>query len=247
MIPGVTTVQLERPSDAVAVVRLARPEVRNAIDRPTLRLLLDAFGELNADPRLAAVVLSTTDTIALSAGADVTEVLSEADGRARMDEFSEIYALIEACPAVTICVMVGNTVGAGAEFASACDLRIAGDNLKLRWVGALLGVPVGPARLAPLIGLAAARRLILESPVLSAEDAVRLNLAGEVVPAAEADAKAVELAHSLAKRPLENLRTVKQMFRDFEQTERRLLAETELLMVFQTEGQGLPAGGARGK
>jgi hypothetical protein len=47
---------------------------------------------------------------------------------------------------------VGNVVGAGAELAAGCDLRVGGDNLHLAWAGARLGVPVGPARLAPLVG-----------------------------------------------------------------------------------------------
>ncbi len=143
-----------------------------------------------------------------------------------MNEFGAVYTAVERFPAVTICAMVGNTVGAGAELAAACDLRIAGDNLKLRWVGGLLGVPVGPARLAPLVGLAAARHLVLRSPVVTAEEAVRLNLAFEVVPAADAHDAAVEAGTQLASRPRANVRRIKAMFREFEETERRTLKRT---------------------
>ena len=78
-----------------------------------------------------------------------------------MEAFARFYAAIEAFPVPTIAVCVGNVVGAGAELAAGCDLRVGGDNLHLAWAGARLGVPVGPARLAPLVGLARAKELIL--------------------------------------------------------------------------------------
>lgn len=243
MLPAVEPVVLERPSDGVAALRINRPQVRGALDRQTLGLLLGHLAELAQDPSLAALVFSSTDPTALCAGADVGEVLDHAGGVARMQEFSDLYAALEAFPAVTICAMVGNTVGAGAELAAACDLRVAGDNLKLRWVGGLLGVPVGPARLAPLIGLAAARHLVFRSPVVTADEALRLGLTWDVVPADQAHDRAMEIATELATRPTANLRRVKAMFRDFEETGRRTLAENQHLMAFQRHESGLPSGG----
>ena len=246
MLPTVEPVMLERPSAGVAALRINRPEVRGALDRASIQALVAGLAELSEDTDLAAVVLSSTDPTALCAGADVNEELDAEGGYARMKEFTELYAALEACPAVTICAMVGNTVGAGAELAAACDLRIAGDNLKLRWVGGLLGVPVGPARLAPLVGLAAARHLVFASPVVTAQEALRLNLTFEVVPAAEAHDRAVAVATDLASRPIPNLRKVKGMFRQFEETERRTLQENRDLLDFQRHGLGLPSAGARG-
>ncbi len=235
---------LERPSPGVAALRINRPEVRGALDTASIRALIDGLEMLSRKDDLAAIVLSSTDPTALCAGADVNEVLDHEGGYERMAAFSALYAALESSPAVTVCAMVGNTVGAGAELAAACDLRVAGDNLKLRWVGGLLGVPVGPARLAPLIGLAAARHLILQSPVVDAAEALRLNLTFEVVPAADAHDRAVEIATSLASRPVPNLRTVKGMFREFEETERRTLKENRVLLDFQRHGHGLPSGAA---
>ena len=244
MLSTVEPVVLDRPSAGVATLRINRPQARGALDRASLRLMLDALSELEGDAELAALVLSSTDPTALCAGADVNEQLDTEGGYARMSEFAELYAALERCPAVSICAMVGNTVGAGAELAAACDLRIAGDNLKLRWVGGLLGVPVGPARLAPLVGLATARHLVFGSPVVSAQDALDLRLTFEVVPAAEAHDRAVEVAESLASRPVANLRKVKEMFREFDHTERRTAVENDALLHFQRHGSGLPSGGA---
>lgn len=242
MLPTMEPVVLERPAAGVAALRINRPEARGALNRPALQAIIGHLHELRLEQDLAALVISSTDPTALCAGADVGEQLDREGGIARMSEFAAFYAAVESFPAVTIAAMVGNTVGAGAELIAACDIRVAGDNLKLRWVGGLLGVPVGPARLAPLVGLAAARHLILRSPVVDAQAALAYGLTYDVVPAAEAHDRAVEIATELAQRPISNLRIVKGLFRELEETERRTLKENRALMDFQRGGAGLPAG-----
>jgi enoyl-CoA hydratase/carnithine racemase len=151
------SLQRERVDAHIEVLRLDRPEVRNAMDSALLAALLAALEELAADDTLRVLVLSTTSERALCAGADVGEALTPEQGVARMEAFARFYAAIEAFPTPTIAVCVGNCVGAGAELVAGSDLRVAGDNLKLAWAGARLGVPVGPARLAPLVGLSIAK------------------------------------------------------------------------------------------
>lgn len=233
------TLQRER-RDAIEIVRLDRPEVRNAMSTALLEELLVALGELAADPELRALVLSTTSERALSAGADVGEELDAEAGVARMERFAEVYAALDAFPAPTVAVCVGNCVGAGAEIAAGCDLRVAGDNLKLAWAGGRLGVPVGPARLVPLIGLSRAKDLILTGRVVGAEEAERIGLVHRVAPAAGAEAAAVELAGQASQGPPEAMRGLKAMFRDFEQTAERVALENALLLEFQRHGTGLP-------
>ena len=145
-----------RPAAGVELLRLDRPEVRNALDTASLEELLAALREIHGDPSVHVVVFSTTSPVAFCAGADVGEALDEAGGLRRVELFCEFYAAVEALPMPTVCVCVGNVVGAGSEIAATCDLRVGGDNLKMAWVGAKRGVPVGPARLAPLVGIARA-------------------------------------------------------------------------------------------
>ncbi|MEO6496663.1 MAG: enoyl-CoA hydratase/isomerase family protein, partial [Solirubrobacteraceae bacterium] len=143
-------------------------------------------------------------------------------------------------------VCVGNCVGAGAELAAGCDLRVAGDNLKLAWAGGRLGVPVGPARLVPLIGLSRAKELILTGRVLGAEEAERIGLAHRVAPSADAEAAAVALAEEASQGPIEAMRGLKGMFRGLEHSSERVAMENELLLEFQRHGAGLPRGISRG-
>jgi enoyl-CoA hydratase/carnithine racemase len=216
----------------VAVLRLDRPERRNAMDSALLAELLEALASV-ADAH--AVVLSTTDVRALSAGADVGEELDREGGVARMEAFTHLYAAIEALPAPTVAVCVGNCVGAGAEVTAGCDLRVGGDNLKLAWAGARHGVPVGPARLAPLIGVSRAKDWILTGRVIGADEALAAGYLHAVAPAAEAEARAVELAGSLG-----DVRVLKQMFRELDRTADRVAYENVRLMEFQRSGTGLP-------
>ncbi|MFD4326610.1 enoyl-CoA hydratase/isomerase family protein [Nocardioides sp. NPDC058538] len=236
-----TSLVRERRGD-VEILRLNRPEKRNALDTPTLRLLNDALRELSDDGEIRAVVLSTTSPDAFCAGADVTEPLDAAGGVARMEAFAELYRLVDGVPVPTIAVCVGNCVGAGAEIIAGCDLRVAGDNLKLAWAGARLGVPVGPARLTQLVGLSRAKELIYTGRPVGADEAVALGLTLRTVPAGEAEAVALELAGLIARQSSDGIRTLKEMFRELEGTAHRITYENERLIDFQRNSVGLPQG-----
>lgn len=237
-----TTVLRERLEPGIEVLRLNRPQQRNALDSPTLALLGDVLAELAADATLRVLVLSTTAERALCAGADITEPLDAAGGVTRMEAFARLYAAIEACPVPTICVCVGNCVGAGAELVAGCDLRVGGDNLRLAWAGARLGVPVGVARLVPLVGRARATELIFSGRTVDVEEAQALGLLARVGPAVDAEGLALELAGELAALPADGLRRLKSMLRDFSGSAERVARENEILVDWQRHGAGLPAG-----
>jgi len=235
----------ERTDDGIEILRLDRPEVRNAMDTAMLAELGAALAELALDETLKALVFSTTSERAFCAGADVSEQLDHAAGVARMEAFARLYTAVEAFPAPTICVCVGNVVGAGAEVAAGCDLRVGGDNLKLVFPGAKLGVPVGPARLVPLVGLSKARELILTGRVVGVDEADALGLLARRAPAAEAEAAAIALAGEIAQHPAAGLRHIKDLFREYEGTKYRVARENAEIVEFQRTGGGLPYGGVK--
>lgn len=230
----------ERPADGVEVMRLDRPQVRNALDSATIDALVDALATAAADPTVRVLVLSTTNVRAFCAGADVAEALDHAGGVARMEAFARLYAAVDAFPAPTVCVCVGNVVGAGAEIAAGSDLRVGGDNLRLAWAGSRVGAPVGPARLTPLIGLAAAKDLVYTGRTVGMDEAAALGFLQRTAPADQAEALAVELARTIAAHPPEGVRALKQMFRAYEGLEARIGDENARLVAFQRDGVGLP-------
>lgn len=235
-----TETLLRERRDGVEILRFNRPEVRNALDTATTNRFNDTLAELVGDADLRVLVISTTSSVALCAGADIREQLDVAGGVARMAAFTRMYAAIESFPVPTIAVCVGNCVGAGAEIMAGCDLRVGGDNLKLAWAGARLGVPVGPARLAPLVGVAAAKDLVLTGRTVGMAEAERLGLLQRTASADAAESVAVDLAMELTEQHPGGLRTLKAMFRDLDGTAARVAYENERLLHFQQHGAGIP-------
>jgi len=236
------SILVERRQDGVAILRIDRPERRNALDSASLRAFVAALGELSADAGLRCLVLSTTQTRAFCAGADTSEPLDREGGIARMRLFGELYAAVEAVPVPVVCVCVGNTLGAGAELAAGADLRVGGDNLLIGWVGARLGVPVGPARLVGIVGAARAKELIYTGRRMDAAAAEALGLLTRLVPAEQAEATAVELACAVAAQPPDGIRRLKALFSELGGDAARVARENAELDDWQTRGTGLPAG-----
>jgi enoyl-CoA hydratase len=239
------SLHVDRHADGVVVLRLDRPEARNALGSAQLTELEAVLAELGGDPAVAALILSTTDVRALCAGADVAEELSREAAVARMEAFARVYAAFDAIAVPTIAVCVGSVVGAGAEIAGACDLRVGGANLRLMWAGGRMGAPVGPARLVPLVGLSRAKELILTGRVVDVDEAREIGFVHRTAPAEAAEDVALALAHEVTAYPGEGLRALKAMFREFEALPDRVARENELLVEWQRHGTGLPSDGVR--
>lgn len=226
----------------VALLRLSRPEARNAIDTPMLTEMLERIAAAGGDDAVRVLVISSTDQMGLSAGADVKEELGS-DGKVRrMRLFADLYDAIVAFPKPTVAVCHGDVVGGGAEIAVACDMRVGGSNLRMRFPGAALGVPVGPARLVTLCGLATAKYLLLSSRTIGADEALRLGLVNRVAPAAGAEEAALELATGVAAHPPEAVARLKRMLHEWDDVERRSRIEGEGQVEWQRSGPGLPSG-----
>jgi enoyl-CoA hydratase/carnithine racemase len=238
----VETVLRERLDPGIEVLRLNRPERRNALDTATLAQLVGALRDLADDPSVRVVVLSSTSVLALCAGIDVGEPLDRAGGIARMEIFVALYAAIEALPMPLICVCVGHCVGGGAELVTSADLRVGATNLKLRFVGARLGVPIGVARLVPLVGLSRAKELVFSGHVIRADEARTLGLLARIAEPEDAEAVALRLAREVASHSSESVRRYKAIFREFEASKARVDRENEILLRFQRDGDGLPSG-----
>ena len=240
-LPADPAVVRARAGTGVEILRLNRPRKRNALDSATLDELLGAMAVLAEAPDTRVLVLSSTSPTAFCAGADVGERLDAEGGVRRMAAFCRLYEAVESFPVVTIAVAVGNCVGAGAEIAAGCDLRVGGDNLRLAWAGARLGVPVGPARLSPLIGVSRAKDWVFTGRVVDMSEAHGAGFLHRTAPAEQAEAVAVGLAEAVAAQSPAGTRVLKQMFRDLDAGARRVAHENELLMQFQRSGAGIPA------
>jgi enoyl-CoA hydratase/carnithine racemase len=228
------------PETGVAVLRLEREDARNAMNTAMLEEILKHLESAEGDDGVRALVISSNDHLGLSAGADVREEMDEEGKVRRMQLFADVYDRIVSFPKPTVAACHGSVVGGGAEVAVACDLRVAGGNLRMRFPGAALGVPVGPARLVSLCGLSVAKYLLLTSRNISADEALRMNLVHRVAPAARTEDAAVDLAAEVAAHPPESVARMKRMLHDWDGIVERSADEGRGQVEWQRSGPGLP-------
>jgi enoyl-CoA hydratase len=224
----------------VALLRLERAEARNAINTQMLEELLGHLRSAHDDEAVRVLVLSSNDHMGLSAGADVREELDQEGKVRRMELFAELYDELTAFPKPTIAACHGACVGGGAEIAVACDLRVAGGNLRLRFPGGALGVPVGPARLVTLVGLSVAKWALLTSREITADEAHRWGLVHRVVPAARTEEVSLEVAAGVASLDPEGVQRLKRMLHEHDGVVERSAAEGRGQVEWQRSGPGLP-------
>jgi enoyl-CoA hydratase/carnithine racemase len=226
--------------DHVALIRLDRPDARNAINTQMLEELLGHLATARDDEAVRVMVISSSDHMGLSAGADVREELDEAGRVRRMELWARFYDELTGFEKPTVAACHGACVGGGAEIAVACDLRIGGSNLRLRFPGAALGVPVGPARLVTLCGLAVAKYMLLTAKEADAEMALRWGLVHKVAPAAATEDAALQLAAQVAEHPPEAVARVKRMLHEWDGVVERAATEGRGQVEWQRSGPGLP-------
>jgi enoyl-CoA hydratase len=224
----------------VALLRLDRPDARNALNMPMLEEMLGHLAAARDEASVRVLVLSSTDHMGLSAGADIREKLDPEGRVRRMELFSRLYDELTGFPKPTVAACHGSCVGGGAEIAVACDLRVGGSNLRMRFPGAALGVPVGAARLVSLCGLSVAKYLLLTARDVGAEEALRWGLVQRVAPAPATEEQALTLAAGIAEHPPEAVARLKRMLHDWDGVEERSRAEGQGQVEWQRSGPGLP-------
>ena len=227
--------------DGIALLRLEREEARNAINTRMLDELIAHIASARKDDDVRVLVISSNDHLGLSAGADVREDLSDDEaGIHRMQLFADLYDQLTGFPKPTVAACHGAVVGGGAEVAMACDLRVGGANLRLKFPGAELGVPVGAARLVTACGLSTAKYLLLSARTVSADEALRLGLVHRVAPAARTEEAALKLAAEVAAHPPEAVARLKQMLHRWDGIVERSADEGRGQVEWQRSGPGLP-------
>jgi 2-(1,2-epoxy-1,2-dihydrophenyl)acetyl-CoA isomerase len=251
---------------AVTVMRINRPERRNAIGGTLLRELVEAFEAAEGDDEVR-VVVTTGVGPTYCVGADLGELLDHLGAPTRemlngtsvggdkgAPPLSPDQQLLErlgvgrwsqrmaACTKPSIAALNGATAGGGLALAVAQDFRVASADIAIR--AGFLGVGVGPelglSYLLPrLTGWPAARNILLRNRVVRAEEALRCGLIDEVAPAGAALDRALALAGELADQPAVAMRATNRLLRDSADNSWREQLEAEYrtqLLLF-----GLPA------
>jgi enoyl-CoA hydratase/carnithine racemase len=193
-------VLLERPEDGVALVRINRPAVRNALNLATREALAAAFEGLQDDPDVRAIVL-TGDERAFAAGADLREFIDAGAVEIMRRRAERYWQSIARTPQPVIAAINGYALGGGLELAMCCDILIAGESAQLGQPEVRVGIMPGAGgtqRLTRAVGKAKAMELCLTGRMMKAEEAERANLVSRIVPADELLEEAMKIADKIA-------------------------------------------------
>lgn len=189
--------------DGLAYVTVNRPRVLNALNTPTWKDLRKAFEDARDDGAIRGVILTGAGDKAFIAGADISELahVSAVDAEASSRFGQQVLDLIESLGKPVIAAINGFALGGGCETAMACTIRIAVETAKFGQPEVTLGlVPGGGGtqRLPRLVGKGRALQLILSGEMISAQEAWRIGLVNEVVPAAALITRAEAILKKIA-------------------------------------------------
>jgi enoyl-CoA hydratase len=174
----------------IAYVTLNRPKVLNALNQATWRDLQAAFEAAREDNDVRGIILTGTGDKAFIAGADIAELsqVSAVEAEKSSSYGQAVLNLVENLGKPVIAAINGFALGGGCETAMACTIRIAVESAKFGQPEVKLGLLPGGGgtqRLPRLVGKGRALQLILTGEIISAQEAYRIGLVNEVVPAAD--------------------------------------------------------------
>jgi enoyl-CoA hydratase len=207
----------QNPGDGVSLWRLNRPEVLNALNEPLLRALLAAAEEAGADAAVRCVVLTGVGR-AFCAGGDLKAMLAMQDKeefRAYIGLYQRLSAALRQLGKPSVAAVNGYALAGGFELAVVCDLRVAADSATFGLPDSVLGLSPtsGMTYLLPrIVGMGWARHLTLTGESIDARQAERIGLVTRVVPEADLEAEALNLARTIARNPPVGLRYIKSGF-----------------------------------
>ena len=200
-----THLRIERPSDGVVLLTLDNPGQRNAMSDQMTSAWADAVVEIAGDASVRAVVV-TGEGSAFCSGGNTSWIAGEPDAtvddlRTRMLPFYRAWLSIASLEVPTIAAVNGPAIGAGLCLALACDIRYAAESARLGAPFVRLGMHPGMAAtwlLPEVVGLAAARDLLLTGRIVDAGEALRLGLVSRVLPDAGLRDEALATAGGIA-------------------------------------------------
>ena len=230
--------------DSVGLVSMTQPERKNAMSTAMLAALLDGLRGAAGNDEMQAAVITGSGGV-FSSGADVGEEVDAAGASARMDLFCDVYETVVGFPKPLVAAITGHCIGGGAEVASGCDLRVGTAEARIKFPGAVFGIPVGGARLPLLIGLSHAKDLLLTSRTIGGEEAYRLGFLNRLVSEQELVEQAVALASQMAANP--GAADQKRLIDMYSQGTARTWTENRHLRSWQKQALGLMGDGQPAK
>ncbi len=196
-------VLVEFPAQGVVLLRLNRPEARNALNMEMRLALAEQVRGFGEDEATRCIVITGNEK-AFAAGADLKEVVDLGPRQAMQSGVRRLWKTIADCPKPVIAAVNGYALGGGCELAMHADIIVAGQSAQFGQPEVRVGVIPGGGgtqRLVRAVGKFRAMKMLLTGEVVSAKQALDMGLVSEVAPDAEVVDRALALATRIAELP----------------------------------------------
>lgn len=199
--PATPVVLAERPAEGVGLVRINRPDARNALNMEVRKLLAKHLTEMSEDPSIRCIVLTGNEK-AFAAGADIKEMAGAGTIEMLLRGTHKLWRTIYSCPKPVIAAVSGFALGGGCELAMTCDIIIAGEGARFGQPEVKIGIIPGGGgtqRLPRAVGKFKAMRYLLTGDLISAKEASDMGLVSEIVADGDVEKRAVAMAQQIAE------------------------------------------------
>src|SRR5471032_1265619 len=204
---------VERPSDAIVVFRLNRPQVRNALNLEVRARLGDEVTRHAADEKIRCLIITGSDTV-FAAGADIGQMAEAGPIEIMARNLQKYWRTIMDCPKPVIAAIEGFALGGGLELALCADIIVAGEGARLGLPEVKIGILPGGGgtqKLARLVGAKRAMLLIITGKMFGAAEALSMGVISEVAPTGQALPRALEIAAEIAAMPPISVMQIKEV------------------------------------
>ncbi|MFN8471703.1 MAG: enoyl-CoA hydratase-related protein [Anaerolineae bacterium] len=194
---------LVEPDPPIAVVRLNRPKVLNALNNGLIHEVVDAFEALDADDTVRCIILTGSDR-AFAAGADIGEMADASVVKYLQNDQFASWDRIRRIRKPIIAAVSGYALGGGCEIALMCDMIVASETARFGQPEINIGIIPGAGgtqRWAQAVGKARAMEIALTGDMITAQEALAWGLVNKVVPPELYLEEAKALARKIASKP----------------------------------------------
>lgn len=244
---GIESKNSERPvlisrENNVGIIRLNRPEKRNALDLTMRKALADSMRQLTDDEEVRAIIITGGDKV-FAAGADLNLLVDKGPQQVANIDLGQYWAPLANCPKPVIAAVSGHALGAGCELILMCDIVVADSTTRLGQVECNVGIMPGAGgtqRLIRAVGKPLASLMLMTGEIITGERAYQSGLVSELVEDGETLARAIKLAQRAARMPPLALAAIKRSLKqgaDLPLNDALALENREFLLLFDTQDQ----------
>jgi enoyl-CoA hydratase len=204
---------VERPASDIVVLKINRPQVRNALNLDVRTRLADEVARCSADETVRCIIITGSDTV-FAAGADIAEMANAGPVEVMARNVQKYWRVLTECPKPLLAAVEGFALGGGLELALCADIIVAGDGAKLGLPEVKVGILPGGGgtqKLARLVGRQRAMLLIMTGRMFGAAEALSMGVVSEVAPAGQALARALDIAREIAAMPAISIMQIKEI------------------------------------